>query len=164
MAFIANDLVSEQRNSKACGRIKARPLTNPSGRRTDHYGVIKQLTAQRRWPAIVRLRHIIQPEDDASPRPAANRLSRSVAARQAVAAQFARLLCPRALHPVRQLISPRPPLKSFRSHNSSFLRCCSSVTNLRYHNESCQAWSSHCNNSFSSRAGSPACLCLVYVS
>ena len=38
MAFIANDLVSEQRNSKAYGRIKARPLTNPSGRRTDHYG------------------------------------------------------------------------------------------------------------------------------
>ena len=27
MAFIANDLVSEQRSSRACGRIKARPLT-----------------------------------------------------------------------------------------------------------------------------------------
>ena len=33
VAFIANDLVSEQRNSKACGQVKARPLTNPSGRR-----------------------------------------------------------------------------------------------------------------------------------
>ena len=31
--------MSEQRNSKACGRIKARPLTNPSGRRTDHYAL-----------------------------------------------------------------------------------------------------------------------------
>ena len=37
VAFIANDLVSEQRNSKACGRIKACPLTNPSGSPTDHY-------------------------------------------------------------------------------------------------------------------------------
>ena len=33
MAYVANDLVSEQGNSKACGRFKARPLTNPSGRR-----------------------------------------------------------------------------------------------------------------------------------
>ena len=38
VAFIANDLVSEQRNSKAYGRIKARPLTKPSGGRMDHYG------------------------------------------------------------------------------------------------------------------------------
>ena len=38
LAFIANDLVSKQRNSKACGRVKARPLTYPSGRRKNNIG------------------------------------------------------------------------------------------------------------------------------
>ena len=86
MAFTANDLVSEQRNSKACGRIKAhspirpaagrtitfvplkgsqasawydrgapsgprgraRRITNPSGRRTDHYDFAMLVDSVRR--------------------------------------------------------------------------------------------------------------------
>ena len=38
LAFIATNLMPEQRNSKACGRVKARPLTYPSGRRTNFHG------------------------------------------------------------------------------------------------------------------------------
>ena len=60
MAFIANDLVSEQRNSKACGRIKARPLTNPSGRRTDHYVSQRLCWARSVKPQEARARARLQ--------------------------------------------------------------------------------------------------------